>query len=51
MVGELKPYKVQLNGQPTTLLLSDEDAKARGLKPKGAVRTAANKARTADHKS
>lgn len=59
--GPVKPYNVEINGTPTTLLLSDEDAKERGLKaadvvkvkpepdddePEGKGRTPANKART-----
>lgn len=50
----LKPYKVTVYGHETTLLLSDEDAKAQGLlkaKPetKQAVKPA-NKSRTAKNK-
>ena len=56
----LKPYKVTVYGHETTLLLSDEDAKAQGLlkdqpakkaaskqaaKPANKSRTAANKAK------
>lgn len=53
----LKKYDVEVNGYPTTLLLSDEDAKAEGLlaeeKPAPAKKAApkpANKARTAANK-
>ena len=53
----LKPYNVTVNGHETTLLLSDEDAKAQGLlteKPasvaKKAAKKPANKARTAANK-
>lgn len=30
-MGDLKEYEVDVNGVPTTVLLSDDDAKARGL--------------------
>lgn len=56
----LKKYEVTVNGWPTTLLLSDEDAKAQGLlkdEPKKAAAPAkkaaakpANKSRTASNK-
>jgi hypothetical protein len=54
----VKTYNVEINGVPTTLLLSDEDAKERGLKSSDVVKpeakpeadtkshTPANKART-----
>lgn len=46
----LKPYDVVVDGNPTTLMLSDEDAAARGLASVApAVKAApksANKART-----
>lgn len=54
----LKQYDVVINGTPTTLQLSDEDAELYGLaKPAPAkaaptkARTAPNKARTAANKS
>lgn len=34
----LKRYDVEVNGYPTTLQLSDEDAKEMGLKPSDAVK-------------
>lgn len=45
----MKVYEVQINGVTTNLKLSDEDAKARGLKPADEVKSkeakaAANKA-------
>jgi hypothetical protein len=57
----VKQYTVEINGMETTLLLSDEDAKERGLKPSDVVkpeadepeakgRTPANKARTPANK-
>lgn len=50
----LKPYKVTVYGHETTLMLSDEDAKAQGLlKEKPAAKQApkaANKSRTAKNK-
>jgi hypothetical protein len=53
----LKPYDVTINGYSTTLLLSDEDAKAQGLfkeaervEAKKAPR-AANKARRSPNKT
>lgn len=50
----LKPYEAEVNGVQTTLLLTEEDAKARGLKEKssGAKQAPrpANKARTAANK-
>lgn len=46
----LKKYDVEVNGWPTTLQLSDEDAKARGLFEEAPAKKAApapkNKART-----
>ena len=51
----LKPYKVTVNGYETTLLLSDEDAKAQGLlevePAEKQAPKAANKARTAANKA
>jgi hypothetical protein len=50
---ELKEYEVEINGVETTLLLSDDDAKERGLKggktPAGEKQAPApaNKARSA----
>jgi hypothetical protein len=52
----LKKYDVEVNGYRTTLLLSDEDAKAQGLlksEPKAQAKQApapANKARKAPNK-
>lgn len=49
-----KEYDVEIGGITHTLLLSDEDAKARGLKPRAAAPkadTAVNKARSAANKS
>lgn len=56
----LKPYDVEINGMQTTLMLSDEQAKERGLfkaepKPKAAepaakAKTPANKSRSAADK-
>lgn len=53
----LKPYEVEANGITTTVMLNDDDAKARGLlkaepKPKAAepaakAKTPANKSRSA----
>lgn len=61
MAGPLKQYEVEVSGTTTTLLLNDEDAKARGLKvetkaapapdakqapaPRNKARKAANKSR------
>lgn len=49
-MGELKRYEVEIPGRggprKTTLLLSDEDAKAQNLKPAGKA-APANKSRTA----
>lgn len=47
----VKEYEVEINGVATTLQLSDEDAKARGLKPSDEVKSKeakapANKERT-----
>jgi hypothetical protein len=54
----LKPYKTTVNGYETTLLLSDEDAKAQGLLKEPAKKAeakqapkAANKSRTAKNKA
>jgi hypothetical protein len=48
-VSGLKKYDVEVNGWPTTLQLSDEDAKARGLFEEAPAKKAApapkNKAR------
>lgn len=44
----LKEYDVEINGVATTVQLSDEDAKARGLEPKSepkAVSAPRNKSR------
>ena len=51
----MKTYEVEINGVATTLQLSDEDAKARGLKASDEEKTKeakapANKARTAANK-
>lgn len=47
----MKRYDVIINGVHTTLLLSDEDAAARGLTPaEPKARTAANKALTPRNK-
>lgn len=53
----MREYEVVLGGVETTVLLSDDEAKARGLtpvKPKATpepkARTAHNKARTAENK-
>jgi hypothetical protein len=48
----LKPYRVTIDGRETTLLLSDADAKARGLSQPEAKKAAApaNKARVAKNK-
>ena len=53
----VKRYDTEINGVPTTLLLSDEDAKARGLlaeakkaAPAKKARAVPNKARTAANK-
>lgn len=43
LMAELKKYEAVVNGYPTTLLLTDEDAEARGLKAKAAAKPA-NKA-------
>lgn len=45
----LKDYEVEVNGVKTTLRLSDEDAKARGLEAKKTA-APANKSRTAANK-
>lgn len=50
MAGELKEYKVEVNGVETTLLLTDEDAKNRGITSKGSA-PSDNKSRTAANKS
>lgn len=49
MAGELHPYDVEVNGTATTLLLSESDAKERGLTKKAAAKPA-NKSRTAPNK-
>lgn len=49
----LKPYKTTVNGYETTLMLSDADAKAQGLKVEAEEKQApapANKARKAPNK-
>jgi hypothetical protein len=49
----VKRYDVEINGIKTTLLLSDADAKARGLKPPAETKQAEapkNKTRTAPGK-
>jgi hypothetical protein len=46
----LVPYRVSVNGMGTVLLLSEEDAKERGLTDADKVRPAA-KARTAPNKA
>lgn len=52
----MKEYEITLaDGIPTTVLLSDEDAEARGLKPAAEkpaakAKTPANKARTPSNK-
>lgn len=44
-------YQVEVNGVKTTLLLSDDDAKAKGLKPVAEKsKTPANKAKTPANK-
>ncbi|AHH16581.1 hypothetical protein NONO_c17810 [Nocardia nova SH22a] len=54
-MAELKEYEVVINGWPTSVQLTEEDARARGLTdqaPSSAKsRTAANKSRTAANKS
>ena len=49
----LKGYAVEIGGLPHTLLLSDADAEARGLKPVETKQSdpPANKARTPQNKS
>lgn len=58
-MGELKPYETTINGATTTVMLTDDDAKARGLTgdAKAAdkvedkqARPVPNKARTASNK-
>lgn len=51
--GALNRYEVEINGVQTTLLLSDADAKAQGLKPvdEKAKAAAANKSRNPANKS
>lgn len=53
VMAELKVYDVEINGWPTTVQLSDEDAQARGLNPhvEPKERPVANKARRAGNKS
>lgn len=47
----MKKYDVEINGVTTTLLLSDEDAKARGLTSVAEkAKTPANKAKTPANK-
>lgn len=48
----MKKYNVTVNGVETTLMLTDEDAEARGLKakPESKAKTAANKARNPSNK-
>lgn len=48
----MQKYEVEINGVTTTLLLSDADAKARGLEPvsEKKSRTPANKAKTPANK-
>lgn len=53
-VGELKPYDVVVPGRhehKTTLMLSDEDARAQGLLEEKAAPKPQNKARTPRNKS
>ena len=47
----LKPYTVVVDGNETTLLLSPEDAKARGLLPRGAHKAATVEAEPAAQKA
>lgn len=47
----MKRYNVVINGVETTLQLSDDDAKARGLFVEDKAVTPANKARTPANKS
>jgi hypothetical protein len=51
-VGELKPYAATIHGHETTLMLTDDEAKARGLADVAdkQARPASNKSRTASNK-
>ena len=42
-MSDLKPYKIEVNGTKSTVLLSDEDAKTRGLLKEKAAGSVANK--------
>ncbi|MDV6275300.1 hypothetical protein R3Q06_17530 [Rhodococcus erythropolis] len=42
----MREYEIEVAGLPHTVLLTDEDAKARGLTPITKTRTVINKART-----
>lgn len=50
MSGPLREYEVEVNGHTTTLLLSADDAKARGLADEKKAPAPANKARSAKNK-
>lgn len=51
-MSALNEYEVEIGGLPHTILLSDEDAEARGLsKPKAKASTAENKSRKPSNKS
>ena len=47
----MKRYEVEINGIETTLLLSDADAKARGLTATVKANTPANKGRKPSNKA
>lgn len=42
-MADLKKYAIEVNGTKSTLLLSDEDAKVRGLLEEKAAKSPANK--------
>ncbi len=42
-MSDLKPYKIEIMGTKSTVLLSDEDAKVRGLLKEKAAKSPANK--------
>lgn len=51
-MAENKEYEIEIGGVLHTVLLSDEDAKARGAKPRATPKagSAANKSRQAENK-
>ena len=50
-MSDLKPYTITLDSVTTELLLSDDDAKARGLLPRGAHKATTVEAEPAAQKA